>query len=122
VADVFDAMTADRPYRPAKPAHEALAELAASAGTKFDRDVVRRLARRVGAYPNGTIARLSTGELAAVVDQGGDPWRPVVRIVADRNLRPREPREVDLAQDARRQVGEVLADWPVEFMRHLGSR
>lgn len=40
VADTFDAMTTSRPYHPAKPAHEALAELRACAGDLFDRQVV----------------------------------------------------------------------------------
>ncbi|HLW49229.1 MAG TPA: HD domain-containing phosphohydrolase [bacterium] len=36
VADAFDAMTHPRPYRPARPADEALAELERGAGTHFD--------------------------------------------------------------------------------------
>ncbi len=36
VADAFEAMTADRPYRRARPVHEALAELERMAGTQFD--------------------------------------------------------------------------------------
>jgi diguanylate cyclase (GGDEF)-like protein len=36
VADAFEAMTADRPYRLARPVHEALAELQRLAGTQFD--------------------------------------------------------------------------------------
>lgn len=36
VADAFDAMTHPRPYRPARPAEEALAELERGAGTHFD--------------------------------------------------------------------------------------
>jgi diguanylate cyclase (GGDEF)-like protein len=40
VCDAFDAMVADRPYRPGKTAGEALAELRACAGTQFDPRVV----------------------------------------------------------------------------------
>jgi diguanylate cyclase (GGDEF)-like protein len=36
VADAFEAMTADRPYRLARPVHEAVAELDRLAGTQFD--------------------------------------------------------------------------------------
>jgi HD-GYP domain-containing protein (c-di-GMP phosphodiesterase class II) len=36
VADAFDAMTSPRPYRPALPAREALAEIDRCAGTQFD--------------------------------------------------------------------------------------
>jgi HD-GYP domain-containing protein (c-di-GMP phosphodiesterase class II) len=36
VADAFDAMISPRPYRPALPASEALAEIDRCAGTQFD--------------------------------------------------------------------------------------
>ncbi len=41
VADTFDAMTSSRPYRAAKSAEEALAEIAAESGTQFDPDIAR---------------------------------------------------------------------------------
>jgi HD-GYP domain-containing protein (c-di-GMP phosphodiesterase class II) len=41
VADAFDAMTSDRPYRPALDRDEAVAEVARCAGTQFDPEVVR---------------------------------------------------------------------------------
>lgn len=40
VADAFDAMTHDRPYRPAMNAEQAVAELTARAGCQFDGDLV----------------------------------------------------------------------------------
>lgn len=42
--DAFDAMTSDRPYRPARSADEALAELRACSGTQFDPAVVKAVA------------------------------------------------------------------------------
>jgi HD-GYP domain-containing protein (c-di-GMP phosphodiesterase class II) len=41
VADAFDAMTIDRPYRRALPLRRALAELRREAGRQFDPKVVR---------------------------------------------------------------------------------
>jgi ribonuclease P protein subunit RPR2 len=43
VADVFDALTSDRPYRPALPRETALAYLAEEAGRTLDADVVAAL-------------------------------------------------------------------------------
>jgi HD-GYP domain-containing protein (c-di-GMP phosphodiesterase class II) len=41
VADAFDAMTSDRPYRPALSHDEALAEVERCAGTQFDPEIAR---------------------------------------------------------------------------------
>ena len=45
VADAFDAMTSERPYRPAVGYEEAAAELGRCAGTQFDPEVVRTFLR-----------------------------------------------------------------------------
>jgi putative nucleotidyltransferase with HDIG domain len=46
-ADAFNAMTTDRPYRPARPVGDALAELRRTSGTQFRPDVVDALCRIV---------------------------------------------------------------------------
>jgi putative nucleotidyltransferase with HDIG domain len=45
VADAFDAMTSDRPYRPGMSTDRAVAELLRNAGTQFDSRVVDTLVR-----------------------------------------------------------------------------
>jgi hypothetical protein len=47
VADVFDALTHERPYKPAWPVEEAVAEIARQSGTQLDRDVVAAFLRVV---------------------------------------------------------------------------
>jgi putative nucleotidyltransferase with HDIG domain len=53
VADAFDAMTSDRPYRRALSAESALRELAQGSGTQFDAQVVECLLRLndLGEFP-----------------------------------------------------------------------
>ena len=47
VADAFEAITADRPYRMHRSADAAMVELERNAGTQFDRDCVAALGRVV---------------------------------------------------------------------------
>ena len=47
VCDAFQAMTSPRPYRPAIPVEDALAELRACAGTQFDPEVVKAFCEEV---------------------------------------------------------------------------
>lgn len=81
VADVFDALTSQRPYRPAWPVHRAVALIEEEAGRSFDPDTVRTFLARVAPYPVGTLVRLNTGERALVVRLNPrTPARPVVRV------------------------------------------
>ena len=48
VCDAHDAMTRDRPYRPAMPAEVARAEIQSYAGAQFDRDVAAAFLEEVG--------------------------------------------------------------------------
>jgi len=50
VADTFDALTSNRPYRPAKSHHEALAVLGAEAGRQFDVEAVRVFRHHYGSH------------------------------------------------------------------------
>jgi HD-GYP domain-containing protein (c-di-GMP phosphodiesterase class II) len=45
VADAYEAMIADRPYRPGMPANAARGELLRCSGTQFDPEVVRAFVR-----------------------------------------------------------------------------
>jgi HD-GYP domain-containing protein (c-di-GMP phosphodiesterase class II) len=55
VADAFDAMTSERPYRPAAGYAAAAAELERCAGTQFDPDVVLAFLRSPRARLEGII-------------------------------------------------------------------
>jgi PAS domain S-box-containing protein len=52
VADVFDALTHDRPYKPPWPADQAIALIRSSAGTQFDPKVVEAFLPIVGHRPD----------------------------------------------------------------------
>jgi HD-GYP domain-containing protein (c-di-GMP phosphodiesterase class II) len=99
VADCFDAITSKRSYRKPEERRQALSILQAGAGRSFDPRVVRTFVRMVGIFPVGSLVRLSTGEVAAVVRNHDQLLaRPIVRMVLDVEGGEAEPVEVDLSQ------------------------
>ncbi len=63
VADAYDAMTSDRPYRPALSQVDAIAEVERCSGAQFDPDVVEVFvtAWRQGAFETVVSLRAATG-------------------------------------------------------------
>jgi HD-GYP domain-containing protein (c-di-GMP phosphodiesterase class II) len=83
VADVFDAITSERAYAPAKPAHAAVQTILAGAGTQFDPVICDVFARRVAPFPPGLELDLVDGRHAIVVSVPEcELDRPVVRVIS----------------------------------------
>jgi len=111
VADLYDAITSDRPYRKALPPHEAYEIMVASRGAKLDPQLVDVFLENVALYPLGATVLLDTGEVGVVVEVFSKlQSRPCVRIIVDRFGRPwrRQERVVDLTKDLTRYVVKVL--------------
>lgn len=84
VADVYDALTSDRPYRHAMLPSDAMEYIMGGYGTMFDPKVVKAFTRKVAAFPIGTCVRLSNGMTGIVVQNYElSCLRPRLRIVAD---------------------------------------
>ena len=82
VADVYDAITSERLYAPARPACEGVRAIIAGAGTLFDPDVVEAFCQVVAPFPAGTEVRLDDGRDGIVVScPEGALDRPLVRVV-----------------------------------------
>ena len=110
VADTFDAITSERPYAPAKPAHVGVQAILAGAGTQFDPVICEVFARRVAPFPPGIEVELVDGRRAIVVSVPDHaPDRPVVRVISGREA----PFDVDLTQDRSIQIAGWTAVAPV---------
>lgn len=72
VADVFDALTNDRPYRPAFTLQEALAMMQVERGAQFDPLVLDALSDGL----DEILARLETGDTPRAADPQGPAPRP----------------------------------------------
>ncbi len=100
VADVFDALTSERPYHSSLPISAAIDAIVAGSGTAFDPEVVDVFRRTVAPYPPGTEVALSDGRQGIVsLVPPSRIDRPVVRIVLDPYGRPVRPTEVELARE-----------------------
>ncbi len=84
VADVYDALTADRPYRKAMLPSDAIEYIMGGYDTMFDPKCVQALVKKVAPYPIGTCVKLSTGEIAIVVkNYEATSLRPLVKLIED---------------------------------------
>lgn len=82
IADVYDALTSDRPYRRAMSPNEALEYIMGSGSRQFDYEMVLTFSKAVVPYPEGTLIKLSTGEYAVVEEVFENyPLRPKVKII-----------------------------------------
>ena len=81
VADVYDAVTSQRPDRPARSAAFGLAVILDGAGKVFDPEIVAVFRRLVSPFPVGSEVTLSDGTVGVVADVPPDrPACPVVRL------------------------------------------
>ncbi len=82
IADAYDALTSERNYMPSLSASDALEYIMSNAGTLFDFEIVKFFSKVVVPFPNGTIVKLSTGDLGMVTETYRNfPLRPEVKII-----------------------------------------
>ncbi len=82
VCDVFEALTAVRPYKPATTPLRAYEIMLADPGA-FHPGALRALVGALGLYPPGSRVELADGSRAVVVSAGEAADRPRVRVVRD---------------------------------------
>ncbi|MDP1757906.1 MAG: HD-GYP domain-containing protein, partial [Pseudohongiella sp.] len=101
VVDIYDAITSDRCYHKAKPAHEALQFLyLISQKGHLEHTLVQRFIQVVGVYPVGSVVRLNTGEVAVVRRiNRATPLQPEIMVVKSAgNTILSHPETVDLTR------------------------
>ena len=112
VCDVFEALTAIRPYKAPMSPHAAYAIMFDDEGA-FDPTLLAAFVSTLGLYPPGNHVRLTDGSVATIVGAGADIARPRIRITHDPDGRfVSEPRETDLSAPAQAdlEVAELILD------------
>lgn len=99
IADVYDALTSDRPYRKAISPNEALEYIMASGEIQFEYKFVQVFSKVVVPYYVGTLVKLSNGDIAVVRKINFDlPLRPQVEVIRS-NDKKNVGRLIDLVSE-----------------------
>lgn len=105
VADVYDALCSDRPYRAAMAPEQVVKTITEMAGVHLNREVVQHFLSIVPTYPLGIDVNVHggccdgyRGMVARLNEKALD--RPVVRLLRDNRGRPTPTVEIDLSQNS----------------------
>ena len=128
IADVYDALTAERCYHRATPPTEALRKLLEWSRHHFNVEHVHRFIRCVGIYPVGSTVILESGRIGVVVQQNEeDLLTPTVLAVYDsKRFQPVAPQKVDLSKPVGHGGGDRILTsteperWNIEPREFLG--
>ena len=112
IADVYDALTSARVYKPALPPHFALGRIYQNKNIEFNGELVDLFVKSLGLYPVGSLVQLDTNEVGIVSEPNPTNIRqPKVGCFITRYKKFREvPYIVDLANDPQenRKIVKVL--------------
>ena len=82
VADAFEAMVSERPWRNSMIGYEAMRAILSDNQRRFDPEIVKIFIRAMGLYPVGSLVLLSDGSIGRVISSSEEaPLRPEVIIL-----------------------------------------
>jgi HD-GYP domain-containing protein (c-di-GMP phosphodiesterase class II) len=82
VADAFEAMVSERPWRNSMIGYEAMKSILSDNQRRFDPEIVKIFIRAMGLYPVGSLVLLSDGSIGRVISSSEDaPLRPEVIVL-----------------------------------------
>jgi putative nucleotidyltransferase with HDIG domain len=111
IADVYEAMTANRSYRHAQTVDTAIKALLNGSGGQFDPLLVKLLLSITGVFPPGSIVRLVNGATAIVVEPNEDsPYFPKVKILEANNSLSADSPLINTAADPAKYAVSGVAD------------
>lgn len=111
VADVYEALLADRPYRPAYSVNQAVTIVSRMTNTYFQPRTVAALISNIAVFPIGSVVMLSSGQVGIVVDVNSNaPTRPIVKVIFDQySNQILKPHEIDLTRLHTVFISKVLS-------------
>ena len=117
IADMYDALTADRVYKAGMSSQKAFSILMSDAPERLDLSLVQPFIKCMGVYPVGSLVLLSNERLAMVVEQTNAPLAPIVKVFYSvRNSHFLEPKDVNLTTEKNVKVSKavIAADYNID--------
>ncbi len=112
VADAFEAMVSEKPYRNSLVGYQAMKNLLSDNSRRFDPDVLKAFIRTMGIYPIGSIVLLNNGAVARVYEIHPEAQiRPKIQVLIDENgktLNANETLMVDLMNEKSLFIARVI--------------
>lgn len=112
IADVYDALTSERPYRKGMFPSEAIEFIMSNSGEHFDPELVKIFLKKAAPYPIGMCVKLSSGLVGIIVENYEESClRPKIRVFKKDNLEIK-PFEISLRDDRKylsTTIKEIIA-------------
>ncbi|OFC71663.1 HD-GYP domain-containing protein [Alteromonas confluentis] len=118
IADMYDALTADRCYKAGMPSQRAFQILISESPHKLDKGLVQQFIKCMGVYPVGSLVLLSNDKLAMVLAQNDSPLTPKVKqFYSTKGGHYITPKDVDLEADTRITIVKAVraSDYKINF-------
>lgn len=111
IADVYDALTANRVYRKRFMPHEAAEYIISNSAVQFDPEILKIFMDNIAVYPEDIIVMLNTGEIARVLEsRETDSIRPKVLVITRKEGPPvLEPYEIDLMENPSVSIVDIIS-------------
>ncbi|MCW8109551.1 HD-GYP domain-containing protein [Alteromonas ponticola] len=120
IADVYDAVTADRPYRAGMTHQQALKILLSDSQSRLDSTLVQQFIKCTGIFPEGTLVELSNGHVAMVCQENrANPLRPKIKpFYSLKSKHYLSVKEIDLAKVSGIKIVRQIKDSQLKIDFH----
>ncbi|NDW21381.1 HD-GYP domain-containing protein [Alteromonas hispanica] len=109
IADMYDALTADRVYKAGMSSQKAFSILMNEAPTRLDVVLVQQFIKCLGVYPVGSLVLLSNERLAMVLKQNDSPFSPIVKVFYSvKGNHYLTPKDIDLSGDKALKIDKAV--------------
>jgi len=113
VADIYDALGSDRPYRKAMPPEKVITIMKEMSEEHLNKSVLRIFFSITPVYPVGTVVRIKTGQylnhLAIVSELNKENTeRPIIRVVYNQVKKRIPPFDINLLIDEEIEVASMI--------------